>query len=201
MDTVGSVVASNVQTGFVIPSGPTSGSQGRVFDALNGPVAGADVFIWVQTPTVGYSYTLAGGGIKSMSDGNFVAASLGAGPLLLVNALKPGYVQPCAVFVDSSKGVVSLDVELVAESTLDSFNPPLPLSAVGAISLSGTIYETTAAGRQPISGARLWFGDGIGFTYASTLSDRNGHYFACNLPNNPAWVWGSGNVGAETGFP
>ena len=44
---------------------------------------------------------------------------------------KQGYVQPCAVFVDSSSPD-ELEVELVAESTLDAFNPPPPVSAAGA---------------------------------------------------------------------
>jgi hypothetical protein len=66
-------------------------------------------------------------------------------------------------------------------SSFDAIDAPRPqLSA--APTLSGMIYETTASGRQPVSGVMigvhldLW--DNI---VAYTMSDRGGGYFLCNL--------------------
>jgi hypothetical protein len=105
-------------------------------------------------------------------------------------AQKAGFVQPCAV-VKEATGDISFDVELVAESTLDASNSPSPLSATGAVTVTGVAYELVGASRQPVAGARLWFGDSIGYTYATTVTDRDGRYLACNLPNNAKWPWGT----------
>ena len=88
---------------------------------------------------------------------------------------------------------MNIDVELVAESTLDSFNPPPPVSAMGAFTVTGNVYESTPGGRQPVVGARLWIGDSMGITYATTITDRSGNYIACNLPRDPRWtqIWGN----------
>jgi Domain of unknown function (DUF5666) len=183
-DAGGVVVASSITAPLSLPITPTFTLRGRVFNATTGPIAGASVFVWVQTATFGYSSGLSGGSIKSGLDGGF-SYQAPVGATLLVQANAPGYVQPCAVWLDANNAGTSHDVELVATSTLDSFNPPLPNSAAGATSVSGTAYETTPAGRQPIAGAMVWLVDNsIGdLVYAETFTDRNGHYFACNLPH------------------
>jgi hypothetical protein len=194
----GTVVASGVQTSFSPPVGGNR-IEGRVFDAYSGPIADASIELWVQTPSYGYSYSWATGGFpRSGPDGRFTA-QVPAGSMLMVLAHKAGFVQPCGVIRDVT-GDISFDVEMVALSTLDASNPPAPLSATGAVTVTGMAYEQTAAGRQPVAGARLWFGDSFGFNYATTVTDRDGRYLACSLPHDTRWVWGTELWAQKVGF-
>jgi hypothetical protein len=183
------VVPTIIPGGPPMPAGPYISVQGRVFDALSGPVGGASVDIFVQTANVGYSYTYVQRETLSGQTGQFTA-TVPIGALLSVYAHKTAYVQPCAVLVTAADGL-DFDVELVATATLESINPPPPLSAVGATTVSGTIFEMVGGIRQPVAGAQLWFGDSMGFSYARTISDREGRYLACRMPNNPLWRWGT----------
>jgi hypothetical protein len=186
----GEVIAGQVQP--ILPPFPVPPSagllQGHVFDAISGPVAGADVDVWVQLANGdGYSNTAVTGNTpQTDANGLFSIPAPGGGGLLAVTAWRSGFVQPCAVIVNSNSG--SVNVELVALSTLDASNPPPPLSAVGAITMTGTVYEVVAGNRQPIAGAMLTF-EGVDLPLATTVSDRNGHYLVCNVGS------GSGGVG------
>jgi hypothetical protein len=175
------------------PATAPTGSQvveGRVFDAVSGPVAAATVFIWIELPDgTGYSLSGASGSaLQSDADGHFttlVPATAG----LVITAVKAGFLQPCAVVRDANSG--SFDVELVAQATLDASNPPPPQSATGAITTTGTVYEVVAGNRQPIAGAQVEF-DANDLVVATTVSDRDGHYLACDVPGAGAGIFAGG---------
>jgi hypothetical protein len=192
----GVVAAREIVTSPSLPAGRVA-VDGRVFDAHTGPVEGAQIDIWVQTSGgLGYSATWSRGGTVLMSgtDGRFTT-DVPPGSLLIVVAYKAMHVQPCAVVREVS-AQLAFDIELVAESTLDAFNPPPPVTSVGANTVSGLVYEQTESGRLPIAGTRLWFGDAMGIAYATTVTDRDGRYLACNLPNHPLWR-GSTDIWAQ----
>lgn len=164
---------------LVSPAGsgwPVDTIQVRVFDAVTGPIANAGVDMFVGN---GYSYTWASGGIPPVTDADGrLTAEIGSGSSLIVTGVrKSGYVKPC---VARAQGA-SLEVEVVAESTLNSLDPPAPLSAAGTVTMSGTVFEMTDAGRRPIAGARVTFEDIDGIVFATTISDLGGHYLICNL--------------------
>jgi hypothetical protein len=58
---------------------------------------------------------------------------------------------------------------------------------MGAPTITGTVYELVAGSRQPIAGTRLWFG-AVELGVATTVSDRDGHYLACNVPSDTELV-------------
>jgi len=201
VDTGGGVVATSVNALPFPQVGPKAGIQGRIFDAISGPVADVLVNAYVQTQLYGYSYQFVNGPLMTAQDGRFTSNPIESTSLMNLYAHKTGYVQPCAVFVDGNNAM-NIEVELVAESTLDAFNPPPPMSALGAITVTGKVYETTPGGRLPVVGARLWFGDSMGITYATTVTDRSGNYIACGLPHDSRWtrVWGNELWAQKDGF-
>jgi hypothetical protein len=187
ISSAGAVAATDILSGFNLPPGRVA-VDGRVFDAYAGPVADARIDIWVQTTVgFGYSSTWARGGTQLTTglDGRF-STDVPTGSLIIPVAYKAGFVQPCAVVRDAPSRI-TLDVELVAMSTLDASNPPPPLSAAGARTVTGLVYEQSGPAQLPLAGVPLWFGDSMGITYATTVSDRDGRYLACNLPNDPRY--------------
>jgi hypothetical protein len=183
------------------PPGWGAGSnriEGEVFDFRSGAIAGATVTLVGETPTDPYLSwrLLPDAPFKSDGVGHFVATKLPEATVH-VSAWKPGFVQPCAVRVDSRAGT-RVTVELVPESSLDNDHPPRPQLSVEP-ALTGFVYEMTPLGRTPVAGARLlvahhldiWGDDGL----AATVSDRRGAFFLCNLPRRAnLWVTRSGFV-------
>ena len=156
--------------------------DGLVFDANAGPVADVSLNVYVYLPDgSGYSYWFAtGSSFKANADGRFRATDLPDSRILLwVGGKQSEYLQPCAVSVDV-QGDVTRDIEVVAVETLSSLAAPRPLTARGT-TLTGTVYETTAAGRQPLADARIEV-DQYDIPVAHTRTDLSGHYFFCDLP-------------------
>jgi hypothetical protein len=164
-----------------VPSGPHTVS-GEVFAFATGVIGDASIDIWVRTPFVSYSYWWANGPLKSDGIGRFEAGSLPRSKIT-IRAIQAGYVQPCAVDAEVH-GDLSVRVELIPASTLDAFNPSRPQLSTEP-SVSGVIYETTASGREPVAGANLGVEEYLDLeatmTTATTLSDRGGGFFLCNL--------------------
>lgn len=169
----------DLQTDVNLPPLPNI-LQGLVFDAYDGPIANVEIDVWVQTRTMGYSL---GPGFHSGTDGRYQVSLLPSEHIQVSAAgLDKGYVQPCAVTFDMNGDVVR-DIELVSKATLNSPTPPRPITAHGP-ALTGTVYEMTATGRQPVAGAFIWV-DGLGhlgLVVAQTMTDLNGRYFLCDLP-------------------
>ena len=53
--------------------------------------------------------------------------------------------------------------------------------------LVGVVYEMTASGRQPVTGARVYFEWLFETVAATTTTDELGRYSLCRLPGN-GWV-------------
>jgi hypothetical protein len=152
--------------------------NGLVFDANRGPIADAPINLWVQLAQSGYSYWWARGPLRSDGTGRYSAVQLPDSSIALW-AAPPGYVQPCAIDIDLRRSV-TVDIEVMAEETFDSLSPPRPISA-GEPTFTGTIYEDTPSGLQPVPGARVWAEKFEGAS-AVTLSDQRGRFFLCKLP-------------------
>ena len=90
----GGVVATSVTGSQLQQPGSGFTIQGRVFDAISGPVASPLVDIFVQTPSHGYSYWYAQGSpLSAGQDGRFTAGAA-SNAVMKVYAVKPGFVQP-----------------------------------------------------------------------------------------------------------
>jgi hypothetical protein len=185
LSATGAVIANEVRTGFV-PTLGTYAVEARVFDPYSGPIVGAPVNLWVQTGTSGYSYWWAHHPLYTDDAGRFSAPHL-PDSQVTIHAFKPSFVQPCAVILDVHENV-SVDIEMMSESTLTSLDPPRPQAARDP-TLTGTIFEMTDSGRQPIAGAGLWAAHELEIDYADTKSDLQGRYFFCNVPPRTSELW------------
>jgi hypothetical protein len=196
----GTLVASKVRTGIAVPPGKNL-LQGVVYDAYKGPVANAGINISVQTANGGYNWWyVTGRGYFTNEVGRYEVSNLPDGQIQLWGApFLQGYVQPCAVIFDIT-GDTTRDIEVVAIETLNSLAPPRPLTAHEP-TLTGTVYEVTPTGRQPVAGALIEAdgAGGLGWVVANTVTDLNGRYFLCNLPKGmDLLVWKKGYVTKET---
>lgn len=165
------------------PSGPYT-VEGEVFAFATGMIGNANIDLWVQQDRFGYSYWWANGPLQADAIGQFKAGNLPASDITIL-AFAGGYVQPCAVTVDV-RDDLAVRIEMIPVSTLDAFNPPRPQLSTEP-SLTGVIFEATATGRQPIVGAALWAESPIEVSLATTMSDRGGGFFLCNL-GPTAWL-------------
>ncbi len=163
-----------------VPQPGTHRASGEVFDFSSGMVGAADINLWVDEANgFGYSYWWARGPLRTDSLGRFEAGQL-PDSRITVLAIKDGFVQPCAVRVDVSKDV-AVRVEMVQAAALQEQGAARrPQTAVEPW-VTGTIYETTANGRQAIAGAALWADDGLGYGMATTRSEPDGRFLLCNL--------------------
>jgi hypothetical protein len=163
--------------------------RGQVFDSYNGLIGGAHLNIWLHTDNGGYSYGSAYGELLSSEAGRYETVRLPESTVW-IPAYKDSYVQPCVVSVELREPAhdVEVDVELVSPATLDSFAPPRPTYLPGP-AFTGSVFETTPTGKQPIGGAYISV-DGLGgldLVIATTYSDLAGKFFLCNLPAD-AWL-------------
>jgi len=177
----GTLFASQVSIPFAIPPGEHT-VEGMVFDAFRGPVANMLVSMFVILPSgSGYSYWLVGGQVLTDSAGRFKATGLPDSKVVLwAEGYFDGYYQPCSVTVDV-RGDVTRDIEVVTSSTLSSLDPPRPLTGRDP-TFTGTVYELTAAGSQPLTGAVVEVTDASMLTRAITQTDLKGRFFLCDLP-------------------
>jgi hypothetical protein len=90
----------------------------------------------------------------------------------------PGYNQPCGALVRLEKNLrARIDVELFPsdEPRPDSISKIHP-------SMSGVVYEQTAAGRVPLPGVLVYAGNGRDMAAAaSTTTDKDGRYAFCRV--------------------
>jgi hypothetical protein len=133
------------------------------------------VWRWVEHPLGGYSAAAeisADGRFEFQVAKNSTWVSLFAGP----------YYQPCAVGF-SPKGTSTADVSLVVDpQQLGAHLPPALMARTPT--LSGMVYEQTPNGKRPIAGALVGLdgfgGDGV--VIADTLTDADGRYMFCGVP-------------------
>ena len=112
--------------------------------------------------------------------GRYVVARLPDGAPVWATAYKDGFVQQCAATTVMRAGG-SLDLQLTAIANLSTAQPP---SGAGSRTVSGTVFESTPAGRRPVADAllsayseALYYADPVAFT----RSDAAGRYWLCGL--------------------
>jgi hypothetical protein len=145
----------------------------------------------VENASVNIQWSCGGGCsalIGGMTDaaGRYVVARptngivLPDGATIWVTAYKDGFVQQCAATAVMRAGV-SLDLQLTSIANLSMARP---LSGAGSRTVSGTVFESTPAGRRPVADAAvsayseaLYYADPVAFT----RSDAAGRYLLCGL--------------------
>ena len=116
------------------------------------------------------------------SEGRFSAPNVGPG--VKIAATKTGFSQPCRVPVRTPTELH--EVYLVADEVLSVTGVPPSMPITGPV-LTGRVFERTAAGEMPVSGAfiTLDFTAGMGWApSATTVSDATGHYLLCNVEDS-----------------
>jgi hypothetical protein len=93
---------------------------------------------------------------------------------------QPTY-QPCVAIVSVSRNT-ERDVHVVVDANQLGAHLPAELLAETP-TLSGTVFENTAEGRQPVAGVLLEVDmmAGLGDVSATTLTDSDGRYVLCGL--------------------
>ena len=162
-----------------IPCGPYVVS-GVVIEAA-GPIAGVNISAFVETSGLSYSYVWAHGALLTDGAGHYRMNALPAGAHLWFQVWKDGYVQQCAAPSVTIQGDMTMDLALVPKANLTASTAQ---SAPGFRSVSGTIVETTSAGKQPVAGAFVDWEPLEDFPAAVTYSDRAGRFALCGLPQD-----------------
>ena len=146
------------------------------------PYANVQVIAYVETGHSG-QFTAP---ISSGPDGRY-SFTVPTGALVRVyTGSLPSY-QPCVTAI-AATGNTNLDVHIVDPAQLGAHLPSELLNDTPT--LSGTVFETTALGRQPVPDVRVQLDmfRGLGDVSAQTLTDSDGRYVLCGLG------------GAATGF-
>jgi hypothetical protein len=118
--------------------------------------------------------------------GEYVIQDVDVGTVVnLVWAAGPGsekFHQPCPTYATISATEAHRDIE-VARLGSGDFRYESPI-------LSGTVFETTAGGRRPLSHTRVLYASGPRGYDAYTETDDKGRYALCRIPS------ANGRVGA-----
>jgi hypothetical protein len=170
-----------------IATGPNT-LEGDVFAFETGPVPGGAISLWVDTDDL-LPFTWFN--LFFDDKGHFAAPHL-PDSLIHVTAVSGGHVQPCVVRTRVPRDD-AVRVEMVPEPSPTTFDAPRPQLVLDP-TLSGTVYEMTPSGRQPVSGAsvavHLFMWDNV---IAYTMSAGAGGYFLCNLESrSDIVVWKRG---------
>lgn len=162
------------------PPPPAFVVRGELFSFDTGMIANADVNLWVQIPGSGDSYWWTNGPLQSDGLGLFEAKVPESDIFLLAD--NDDFVQPCAVRNKVTQDV-EVRIEMLPKSALNVIDAPRPQLSFEP-SVTGTLFENTANGRRPISGANLRAQDASESGIATTRSDLGGGYYLCNLPSD-----------------
>jgi hypothetical protein len=165
-------------TGNDEPPPPEFVVRGELFSFDTGMIADTDINLWVQTPGLGFAFWGANGPLRSDGLGLFEAPVPESRISLL--AVHEDFVQPCAVRARVAQDV-EVRIEMLPISALNVVNAPRPQLSSDP-SVTGTIYESTPAGRQAVKGVMLWAQDALETGLATTRSDLGGEFYLCNLP-------------------
>ena len=170
------------------PGAPTAPAPPAVLNqTLSGTLSGvvAENGHPIENAAVAVQWS-CGGGCSSetggMTDaaGRYVIARLPDGAPVWVTAHKDGFVQQCVATTVMRAGV-SLDLQLTSIASLSTAQP---VSGAGSRTVSGTVFESTPAGRRPVADTlvsayseALYYADPVAFT----RSDVAGRYWLCGL--------------------
>jgi hypothetical protein len=178
-----SSLSSPSPTSSPLPPGTSATLTGTVFETTpDGP-----------RPVPGAYLNAIGGGGDSISayadaDGRYAFTNKQVGATVIVQAVSvPGVRvarhQPCVASVVMQKDS-SVDVEFNLAGVRGTGGPPL---------VSGTVFQTTPGGRQPVPERQVMYyvvtPSGASFLATSTFTDDEGRYEFCKVPLGPGRVW------------
>jgi hypothetical protein len=188
------------------PAAPTFTLSGVITERFSGrPVQGATVWVWPFTFGQLRGWPPPGmGATPSDSAGRYVVSGLPLlGPVWVStaqtwgNAFAAPYVHQCVTTV-TIEGDATLDMTISSTRDLVALNASTGPTSPDMRTVSGTVFEITANGRQPVE--NVWVGwealvmDG---TVAETRSDAAGRYRICGLPRERVTLFAApayGNV-------
>lgn len=164
-------VPSSCPPGWFAGTRTVSGVLTELTASGRRPLAGAQVWLWIQLDTEGWRFAPA----VTDSSGFYYFLGVPDGSVGL-EAFTVRFDQPCAAVATTHSVNTTLNIDVVSRAS------PLPALASGSPTLTGTVYETTASGRLPVAGAVVsytwWWEAGT----ATTSTDAAGRYALCNLP-------------------
>jgi len=186
--------APTAPTPPMAPAVPTVTLSGTVVERFSGqPIQGVQVGLWPLThPTnripahwpPGREY-LESQKTPSDSGGRYTITGIPAdfGSFVVTTWYAGGkYVQQCATTVTLNTDATQ-DVTLTSLQNLAAGNSLRPPRVPGTRTVSGVVFEVTAAGRQPVEGATVGTeGEDSGTPNAWTITDASGRYLLCGLP-------------------
>jgi hypothetical protein len=108
------------------------------------------------------------------ADGRYQFSNVPNGHVVL-GAYPPHAYQPCAAIAAVSDANAVTDFEVVDSAATR------PETAADSPTLSGIVYRSTNAGRQPVAGAVIEF-EYSPVIAATTITDAQGRYSLCHLP-------------------
>ena len=151
------------------------------------PYANVQIDAYVQAGTGGSGTGVTGRFTPTNSgpDGRYsFTVPTGASVRLYIRSLDA--YQPCVIAITAA-GNTNLDIHAIADPAKLGAHLPSEL-LVNTPTLSGTVFETTALGRQPVPGVgvSLDMFAGLGDVSAHTLTDSDGRYVLCGLGSTAA---------------
>jgi hypothetical protein len=166
--------------------------------------ANVQLAAWVQIGTEGSGTGVSGrrtAPTSSGPDGRY-SFTVQTDSLVRVYVDSLAAYQPCVTAI-AATGNTNLDVHAIVDPAKLGAHLPSEL-LVDTLTLSGTVFETTALGRQPVPDVRVqldMFG-GLGDVSAQTLTDSDGRYVLCGLggvASTYVWALKSGYRPADVG--
>ncbi len=113
------------------------------------------------------------------------------------DAFRAPYVHQCVTSV-TIEGDATLDMTISSTADLVALNASTGPTSPDSRVVSGTVFEITSNGRQPVGNAWVgWEASVMDGTVAETITDPAGHYRVCGLPRERITLFAapaSGNV-------
>jgi hypothetical protein len=125
--------------------------------------------------------------VHSGADGTFQMPNLPAASGS-AQAWKDGYVQQCAVALQSLTTNPSVEVALAPRSNLSIDPASVPASVPGRI-VTGRILHADSPDPRPAAGAFVNYEPFMEVPTAATYSDRDGRYLLCGVADGTIAVW------------
>jgi len=172
------------------PVAPTFTLSGVITERFSGrPVQGAKVWVWPFTFAQVRGWPPGGMRMTPSDDaGRYTISGLPSLGAVWVStaqtwgdAFSAPYMHQCVTTV-TVEGDATLDVTISSTTDLVALNASTGPTSPNSRIVSGTVFEITSNGRQPVR--NVWVGweaamDGL---VAETRTDAAGHYRVCGLP-------------------
>jgi len=160
--------------------------SGTVTTGNSGGLGGAVVNAWVQTTGSSYSYWYAHGTTLSDATGDFLLEALPESSTLQMQVSGDGYFQQCASPPVRLVADARLNVELVPRGKLSASPDSVPPPAPGFRLITGRVSNIGAMGTEAAVGAMVDFESFMDFPAALVVTDDDGRYLLCGVPDDQA---------------